>query len=158
MFSHPFVVCNSTHYLENFQNFLTMCFQGFVEWHSWSVSAQLRTSLNFECFHWPWSFQILPRLGFYLNSILNSSRWDGDKCLYSAQYTGKQHVRVSCRSRIYIKNLTEIIWVREARGGDFSSKAVLINLIHHDKFTIQYERWGAWRCPSPSSKGEKKSV
>lgn len=23
---------------------------------------------------------------------------------------------------------------------DFSSKAILINLIHHDKFTIQYER------------------
>lgn len=158
MFLPPFVVYNSAHYSENFQNFLTMRFQGLVERDSWSVFAQVKTSLNFECFQGPWSFQILPRLGIYLNSILNSSLWDRDKCLYSAQYTGKQHVRASCTSRVYIKNLTEIIWVREARRGDFSSKAVLINLIHHDKFTIQYERWGCLKMPFSVIQGWKKSL
>lgn len=156
VFSHPFVVYTSIHYSENFPNFFTRRFQGLVEWHSWSVFAQLKTSLNFERFHWSWSFQILPCLGIYLNSILKSSRWDGDKCPYSAQSTGKQRVRVSCRSRVYIKNLTEIIWVREARRGDFSSKAVLINLIHHDKFTIQYERWGCLKMPFSVIQGWKK--
>lgn len=156
MFPHPFVVYTSTHYSENFPNFFTRRFQGLVEWYSWSVFAQLKTRLNFECFHWSWSFQILPCLGIYLNSILKSSRWDGDKCPYSAQSTGKQRVRVSCRSRVYIKNLTEIIWVREARRGDFSSKAVLINLIHHDKFTIQYERWGCLKMPFSVIQGWKK--
>lgn len=74
----------------------------------------------------------------------------------AAQYIGKQHVRMSCRSRVYIKNLTEIIWVREAHRGDFSSKAVLINLIHHDKFTIQYERWGCLKMPFSIIQGWKK--
>lgn len=133
-----------------------MCFQGLVERDSWSVFARVKTTLNFKHFHGPWSFQILPRLGIHLNSIFNPSCWDGEKCLYSAQYTGKQRVRTSCRSRVYIKNLTEIIWVREACRGDFSSKAVLINLIHHDKFTIQYERWGCLKMPFSVIQGWKK--
>lgn len=44
----------------------------------------------------------------------------------------------------------------KARRGDFSSKAVLINLIHHDKFTIQYERWGCLKMPFSVIQGWKK--